>query len=205
MLTCHPGVTVRPPSTLAYAWWRNATPISGAAAATHVVTASDETRHLRCKVTVAGDGGVTTVASNFQAIPPEATITESFVGSESSRGSSVTAPVTCSPQAAGRCVITMQMSMASSSGSALAPATVGSATAVIPRGSTRTLGVSLNRTGRYLLHNRRALAVQLTVSGTLLGELTGTLERRTLLLREPGAGGSEGVIATAPTGTRGTG
>ena len=194
-LKCHPGVTISPPATLAFAWWRNTTQIDGAGAPTYAITTADETHHLSCTVSVAGDGGVTIVKSGFAAIPPEQTITESFVGAGTARGTSVAAPVTCSPQASPRCVITLQMSAGSGLAAAAEPVSVGSAMAVVPAGSTRTLAVSLNRRGRVLMSARHSLTVTFTVSGTLLGALTAPLQTQTLLLRD--GHGPAGAIAAS--------
>jgi hypothetical protein len=109
---------------------------------------------------------------------------------------SVTAPVTCSPQAAPRCVITLEMSTASGPAATAGPVTVGSATSVVPPGSTRTLAVSLNRTGRGLLSTRHALTVTFTVSGTLLGALTAPLRTETLLISETQSAGGT-IVASA--------
>jgi hypothetical protein len=198
-LTCHPGITVSAPKWLAYGWWRDSTEIAGAVAPTYVVTAADQTRHLSCTVAVGGDGGVTTTRSGgFKAIPPQETITESYVGADNTRGTSVTAPVTCSPQAAKRCVVALQLSSRSSSGAAVA---VGSATATVPTGSTRMLAVSLDASGRRMLAQRHSLVVRLTVTGTILGVLTAPLQTRTLTLRE-GANGVPGAIVASSSGNQ---
>ena len=70
-----------------------------------MVAAADETHHLSCQVTIAGDGGSATATSGFDAIPAQrgGKIVESFVGTaKDSARRTVQAPVTCSPQAAGQ-------------------------------------------------------------------------------------------------------
>jgi hypothetical protein len=194
-LTCQPGIIVVAPRWLAYAWWRDATEIAGTDAPTYVVTPADETHHLSCTVAVGGDGGVTTTRSGgFKAIPPQETITESYVGADNARGASVTAPVTCSPQAARMCVVRLQLSSRAVSGAAVG---VGSATATLPPGSTRTLTVSLDTSGRRMLVQRHALAVRLTVTGTILGVLTAPLQTRSLTLSESAANGAPGGAIAA--------
>ena len=83
-------------------------PIAGATAATYVVTSADETHHLSCQVTISGDGGSASATSGFEAAPsPQGTITETSVGTAKRGASTVSAPVTCSPQATGSCTITL--------------------------------------------------------------------------------------------------
>ena len=64
-----------------------------------------------------------------------------------------------------------------------------------PAGSTRTLAVSLNGTGRVLLRARHSLTVTFTVSGTVLGALTAPLQTQTLLLRD-GRGPAGAIVAS---------
>jgi hypothetical protein len=54
--------------------------------------------------------------------------------------------------------------------------TVGSSTTKLKPGTTRTLSVSLNATGKSLLKSKHTLAATLTVSGTVIGTLKATLQ-----------------------------
>jgi hypothetical protein len=173
-LTCKPNVTTTPPETLGYAWLRDSAPIAGATAAGYLVASADQTHHLSCQVTVSGDGGSASATSGFEAIPSQ-TIAESFVGTASSEATSISAPVTCSPLAAGSCTIKLRLSANRIVRHTRQTVTVGSLTTKLPAGRRRTLSVSLNATGRRLLRKRHRLVATLAVSGTILGTLTAKL------------------------------
>ena len=70
-LTCKPNVTTTASETVAYAWLRDTVAIAGRTGATYLVAAADETHHLSCQVTIAGDGGSATATSGFDAIPSQ--------------------------------------------------------------------------------------------------------------------------------------
>jgi hypothetical protein len=177
-LTCKPNVTTTASETVAYAWLRDTLPIPGAAAATYVVAAADETHHLSCQVTIAGDGASIAATSGFDAVPSQTLgkITETFVGTDKHGATSVSAPVTCSRQATGNCTITLLLTATQTVRHKVQKITVGSATTKLKPGTTRTLSVSLNATGRSLLKSRHTLAATLTVSGTVIGTLKATLQ-----------------------------
>jgi hypothetical protein len=173
-LTCKPNVALATGETIAYAWLRDTAAIAGAASPTYVVAAADESHHLSCAVTIAGDGGSATATSGFDAIPAQrgGKIVESYVGTAKVAATAVRAPVTCSSEAAGTCKFTLQLTT---------PQTLGSHR-TMKIGATQTLTVSLNPTGRRMLSKKHRLAVTLTVSGTVLGTLKATLETAKLTL-----------------------
>jgi hypothetical protein len=177
-LTCKPNVTTTAAETVTYAWLRDTVPIAGAAAATYVIAAADETHHLSCQVTISGDGGSASATSGFDAVPSQTQgkITETFVGTAKRGATSVSAPVTCSPQASGSCTITLLLTTNQTLHHKIQKVTVGSSTTKLGAGTTRTLSVSLNATGRRLLKNQHKLTATLTVSGTIIGRLNAQLQ-----------------------------
>ena len=189
-LTCKPNVTTTAAETVAYAWLRDTVPIAGATAATYVVTSADETHHLSCQVTISGDGGSASATSGFDAVPSQTQgkITETFVGTARRGATSVSAPVTCSPQASGSCTITLLLTTTQTIRHKSQKVNVGSSTTKLGAGTTRTLSVSLNAAGRrlvkkqkHLLKKRKRLATTLTVTGTILGTLTAALQAEKLV------------------------
>ena len=177
-LTCKPNVTTTASETVAYAWLRDTVPIAGAVAATYVIAAADETHHLSCQVTIAGDGASVAATSGFDAVPSQTKgkITETFVGTDKHRATSASAPVTCSPQATGNCTITLLLTSTQTVRHKIRKITVGSSTTKLKPGTSRTLSVSLNATGRSLLKTKHTLAATLTVSGTVIGTLKAILQ-----------------------------
>ena len=177
-LTCHPNVTTTATETVGYAWLNDTLPISGATASTYVVAASDQTHHLSCQVTIAGDGGSTTATSGFDSIPAQSggKVVESFAGTAKNSGATVRAPVTCSVEAIGHCTFTLTLTTSQTVHAKRTTVTVGSKTASVAKGAKATLSVSLNSTGHSMLAKQHKLAVTFTVKGTLLGTLTATLE-----------------------------
>ena len=146
-LTCKPNVTTTAAETVTYAWLRDTVPIAGAAAATYVIAAADETHHLSCQVTISGDGGSASATSGFDAVPSQTQgkITETFVGTAKRGATSVSAPVTCSPQASGNCTITLLLTTNQTVRHKSQKVIVGSSTTKLRAGTTRTLSVSLER------------------------------------------------------------
>lgn len=177
-LTCWPNVTTTAAETITFGWLSDTAPITAATTASHLVATADETHHLSCQVTVSGDGGSASATSGFDAIPSQAAgeIVESFVGTAKKAATSVSAPVTCSPQAASGCTIRLRLSANRIVHHRRRTVTVGSLTTVLAAGTTRTLSVSLNVTGRRLLRKRHTLAATLNVRGTILGTLTAKLQ-----------------------------
>ena len=184
-LTCKPNVTTAAPETVAYAWTRDTVAIPGATAATYLVAAADETHHLACAVTIAGDGGSTTALSGFDAIPSQngSKILESFVGTSSHSGTTARAPVTCSPQAAGKCTFVLALTTKQNGKQTV----LGRSTSSVATSAKATLSVHLSTAGRALLARKRKLAVTLTVKGTVLGTLTATLQTDHFTLKATGS------------------
>jgi hypothetical protein len=172
---CKPNVTTTAPETVSYTWLRDSVPIAGATADGYLIASADQTHHLSCQVTVSGDGGSASATSGFEAVPSQTTV-ESFVGTASSQATSISAPVTCSPLAAGSCTIQLRLSANRIVHHKRRAVTVGSLTTKLPAGRRRMLSVSLNVTGRRLLRERHRLLTTLAVSGTILGTLTANLQ-----------------------------
>jgi hypothetical protein len=183
-LTCKPNVTTTAAETITYAWLRDTVPIAGATAATYLVTSADETHHLSCQITISGDGGSASATSGFDAVPsPQRKITETSVGTAKRGATSVSAPVTCSPQASGSCTITLLLTTIQTIHHRSQTLNVGSSTTKLGAAKTQPLSVSLNATGRRLVKKqkrlpkkRKRLETTLTVTGTILGTLTATLQ-----------------------------
>ena len=177
-LTCKPNVTTTTAETVSYQWLSDTAPISAANAATYVVAATDASHHLSCQVTIAGDGGSASATSGFASIPSQTQgkVLESFAGADKHGANSASVPVTCSPQAAGSCKITLTLSVVQTVQHQRKITLVGSSTTTFGAGIKRMLSVSLNATGKRMLRNNHKLAVTLTVSGTVLGKLTATLQ-----------------------------
>jgi hypothetical protein len=178
-LTCKPNVTTTAAETVAFQWLSDTVPIANANASTYAVQQTDATHHLSCQVTIAGDGGSATAVSGFNAIPNTVglKVSESVVGTakDSARGS-VSAPVTCSSLAAGSCTFTLTLTTPQIVNHKRKKVTIGSTTAKVAIGATKTLTVVLNAAGRNLLARKHRLAATFTVAGTLLGTLTAPLQ-----------------------------
>jgi hypothetical protein len=177
-LTCKSNVTTTTTETVSYQWLSDTVAIPGAAGATYIVAAANASHHLSCQVTIAGDGGSASATSGFDAIPSQSQgkVLETFTGTDKHSGTSASVPVTCSPQAAGSCKITLTLTTVQTAHHKRKVTTVGSSTTTIGAGVKRTLKVSLNAAGRRILRNRHSLAVTLTVKGTVLGKLNATLQ-----------------------------
>jgi hypothetical protein len=187
-LTCKDGVTTTSSETVAYQWLSNTVPISGATSSTYVIVAADQTHHLSCEVTISGDGGSASATSGYDGVPSQSggTVTESFVGTDRPSAASVSAPVTCSPQAPAGCTFKLTLVATRTSHHHSQTVTVGSLTAKVAKGATKTLTVSLNAAGRQLLRKQRSLHATLTVSGTVIGSLKATLQTDKLTFAQKG-------------------
>jgi hypothetical protein len=182
-LTCATGVTVPASDSVSYTWIRDTTAISGATGGTYLVTAADETHHLYCTVTISGDGGSASASSAYVAIPSETlgTVDETSVGNASSGQHSVSTTVKCSPQADKRCTITLSLSTKEANGSGHhGVVSLGSTTIHIAPGASAKVTVNLNAAGRALLARSGKLKVTVTVSGTVIGVIKGTLRTQTI-------------------------
>ncbi len=187
-LTCKATVTTTAAETVSYQWTRDTVAIVGATATTYVIVAADETHHLACEVTVSGDGGSATSISGYDGVPAQsgATVTESVVGTAKRGAVSVSAPVTCSRQSTAGCTITLVLVGVSTAHHGSTKVAVGSASAKLAAGATKTLSVTLNAAGRKLLRKQHTLSVTLTVSGTLIGTLKATLQTDKLTFAQKG-------------------
>lgn len=184
-LTCKPNVTTTATETIAYVWTRDTVAIAGATAATYLVGAVDETHHLACSVTIAGDGGTATATSGFDAIPNQngSKVLESFAGTASHSVTTAKVPVTCSPQAARKCTFVLTLTMKQNGKQVV----VGRSSSSVAISAKATLSVHLNSAGSALLAKKRKLAVTLTVKGTVLGTLTATLQTDRFTFKAAGA------------------
>ena len=74
-----------------------------------MVALADQGHHLSCQVTISGDGGSASATSGFDGVPSQTQgkINETIVGTDTRGANSVSAPVSCSPQATGSCAITL--------------------------------------------------------------------------------------------------
>jgi len=185
-LTCKPNVTTTATETVTFAWTRDTVAIAGATAATYLVGAADETHHLACSVTIAGDGGSATATSGFDAIPSQngSKILESFVGTASDSANTARAPVTCSPQATGKCTFVLTLTTKQNGKQTV----IGRSSSNVAISATATLSVRLSAAGRALLAKKHKLAVTLTVKGTVLGVLTATLQTDHFTFKATGRG-----------------
>jgi hypothetical protein len=187
-LTCKDNVTTTAAETVSYQWTSDTTAIPGATSPTYVVAPTDQGHHISCSVTISGDGGSATAISGFDGVPSQAggTITESFVGTDKRGADSVSAPVTCSPQAVGGCTIALALVGIKTAHHRSQNVAVGSLSTKLAAGASRVLTVSLNATGRQLLRKQHALVVTLTVSGTVIGTLKATLQTDKLVFTQKG-------------------
>jgi hypothetical protein len=94
-------------------------------------------------------------------------------------------PITCSPQAAGSCTLTLRLTAVRIVRYRRGTITVGFATATLAAGATRTLTAWLNEKGKRLLKKRRRLGVTVTVTGTVVGTLVATLREERVVLGPP--------------------
>ena len=178
-LACTPHVKTTPTETLTYAWLRDSQPIAGATTAGYLIVPADQTHHLSCQVTVSGDGGSASATSGFDAVPLQ--VVETFVGQATRGATSISAPVTCSPMAAGSCTIRLRLSANRIVHHRRQSVIVGSFTTKLRAGRRRTLSIPLNAVGQGLLKKRHRLAATMDVSGTVVGTLTAKLRTEKLV------------------------
>ena len=167
-LTCGLGVTLPAGATATYTWTRDTTTIAGATGATYIVALADQTHHLLCTATIAGDGGSNSSSSGYVSVPSETlgTIFETIIGTLIVAAHSVTVPVTCSPQALPACSVTLTLT----SGKRHHTVRVGSASGQVASGAKGTVTVTLNSHGQSLLAHSHHLKTTLTISGTVVGD-----------------------------------
>jgi hypothetical protein len=182
-LTCQIAVAVPAGLTVTYAWIRDATVIRGATSATYLVTSADETHHLYCMATISGDGGSVTGSSGYLAVPSETIgmLTETSVSKALVAAHSVSTTVVCSPEAVPRCTIKMLLTATERAADGRDKVvTVGSKTAEIADGATAKVTVGLNAEGRGLLAHKHQLRTALSVSGNVVGVISGKLLTNTV-------------------------
>jgi hypothetical protein len=178
-LTCLIGVTLPAGTTASYSWVRDTTPIAGATGATYIVALADQTHHLYCTVTISGDGGNATANSGYLSVPSETlgTVFETIVGAPAPHPRSVSVPITCSPQAVKACFMTLTLTTLGRH-----PHRLGYKQVKIAPGAKATVTVALNASGRAALARHHRLKTKLTVSGTIIGVIKGTLKQQTITL-----------------------
>jgi len=183
-LTCNLGVTVPAGLTVTFKWVRDTTAIVGATAATYQVAIADESHHLTCGATISGDGGSASSGSGYVAVPAETlgTINETTIAHTAAVGHTVTTSVTCSPQALTACTISLRLTARVRSGSSHHTVAIGSKSERIAAGATVTVVVSLNSTGSRLLASKGHLKTTLTVTGTIVGAISGTIRKQSVTL-----------------------
>jgi hypothetical protein len=177
-LTCVPNLAAPGPVRLSFAWHRDAAPLPGVRTPRYHLTAADASHHVGCSVTVTGDGATTTATSGSVSVPSQAAPVESSAGEARVAGPTATVPVSCSPQAAGACTITLALLAPDGSGAQL-----GVAVAHVPPGLTQALAVSLGPSAVATLRRDGTLAAALHVDGTILGVLTAPLLRERIVFR----------------------
>jgi hypothetical protein len=182
-LTCNVGSSVPAGLTLAYKWVSDTTTIAGATAAVYVVALTDQGHHLYCNVMVSGDGGTAGSSSGYVSVPAETlgTIDETTAAKASVAGDAVTTTLTCSPQALSQCTIALRLTATTSAHHTVS---IGSKTERIAIGASVKAVVSLNAAGRALLASKHHLKATLTVSGTIVGVISGTIKRQSITLAE---------------------
>lgn len=195
-LTCRSGVSASG-VTLAYAWLRDTRVIAGAggAASAYLVSGADVSHHLQCRVTATTAAGSVSATSAFVTVPAGGlgTISETLVGAPRAGRYAVAVPLTCSAQAAGRCTITLRLSVSetlsghrivalAAAGTRRVTLVVGARTLHLSPRQRYTAVVALNATGRRLLAHVHRMAVRLSVSGTVVGVISASLKSVTLTL-----------------------
>jgi len=181
-LTCNVGVSVPAGLTVTYAWVRNTTTIAGATANTYVVALADESQHLYCNVMISGDGGSAGSSSAFVSVPAETlgTIFETSVAKASVSGGNVSTTITCSAQALTQCAISLRLTTSTTHHTV----TIGSKSVRVAIGAAVKVTVSLNASGRRLLASSPHVKAKLTVSGTIVGVVKGTIKTQSVTLTE---------------------
>jgi len=181
-LTCNIAASVPAGLTVTYAWVRDTTTIAGATGAVYVVALADESQHLYCNVMISGDGGSAGSSSGYVSVPAETlgTVFETAVARASVSAGNVATTITCSPQALSQCTIALRLTVTS----AHHTVSIGSKSVRIAIGAAVKVTVSLNASGRRLLARSPRVKAELTVSGTIVGVLNGTIKRQSVTLTD---------------------
>ncbi len=173
------------PTAFAYQWedcdtsGNNCSPISGATGQTYALTASDVGHTVRVQETAGNAGGTgspavsppTSVVAGVETLPGPGAAS---VRTASVSGTTVIVPVSCT--GGGSCALTAALSVvetlrhgkitavAAAAKTRRRTVALGSASVTIAAGTTRTIRVALNQTGKRLLTTHAPLAVRLKVS-----------------------------------------
>lgn len=196
-LYCNPNIHGAS-ATLAYAWWRDATPIAGASNQIYHIAPEDAGQHLQCEAIATVAAGSASARSAFVAIPTEGmppAVGETAIGAARISAGKLELPVSCSPQADPACELALRLTAVETlrGGKLLAvtarapsqrssqehsqPVTLLARQAKVPAGKQRTISMALNATGRQLISTDKHLSARLTVEGTVIGVLSATLAR----------------------------
>jgi hypothetical protein len=210
-LSCNPG-THGAEASIAYAWWRNASPIAGATNQIYHIGPEDAGQHLQCEAIAADAAGSASARSAFVAVPAEGLpipAGETVIGTARISGGLLELPVRCSPQADPACELELRLTAVETlrgkkllAVTARAPktrsprersqtVTLLSRKATVPTGKQRTIAVALNATGKRLVAQAKRLSAQLTVEGTVIGVLSATLAKEQVSVVLPAAAAGE--------------
>jgi hypothetical protein len=131
---------------------------------------------------VSGDGGTAGSSSGYVSVPAETlgTIDETTAAKASVSGEAVTTTITCSPQALSQCTISLRLTV----GSGHHIVSIGSKTERLAIGASVKVTMSLNAAGRRLLSSKHHVKATLTVSGTIVGVVNGTIKKQSITLTE---------------------
>ncbi len=197
-LACNPGVPHSSTATLAYSWWRDASPIAGAQRQLYRIGPEDASRHLQCEVTATNAAGSASARSQFVTVPAEgvpAAAGETTIGVPRTSGGVLRLPVACSPQADPECTLQLRLTAVETlRGRRLVavsarmprhrppkarslPVTLLARKAFVPAGRERVVSMRLGPAGRRLIAKAHRLPAQLTVEGTVIGVLSASLAR----------------------------
>ena len=173
-LTCSQGSwSGSLPQSYVYQWLRDGSAIAGAATATQKLAAADGKHQLTCRVT-ASDGtarvDATSAAVTVASLPPMVSVD----GKPHVNAKAVTLKLTCAATSSTSCKVTALLAVTEhvSRGKVVAVSAaakrvaVGTTSASIAPGSTKTITVSLATRGRSLLAHYRTLPARLTVTLT---------------------------------------
>ena len=179
VLSCSKGSWENSPTSFAYGWLRDSSPISGQTLSTYTVQTADRGHGISCKVTATNAGDSTAATSNTLQVPPESTPTPTPTPTPSPTPS----PLPAAPEEGGVAVAAGVAQV--KSGKALvkltckgtgactgiaklvAGAQIGKASFSIAAGRTKTIAVKLTAKGKKLVSEagKKGLAVKLRGSG----------------------------------------
>jgi hypothetical protein len=131
---------------------------------------------------ISGDGGSAGSSSAFVSVPAETlgTIFETSVAKASVSGGNVSTTITCSAQALTQCAISLRLTTSTTHHTV----TIGSKSVRVAIGAAVKVTVSLNASGRRLLASSPHVKAKLTVSGTIVGVVKGTIKTQSVTLTE---------------------